>query len=424
MKGGKAQQPTSFRDGGWFSLRWKLFLAMVGVSLIPIAFLSWRLLGTLFAGIDQLEQERLTDSLDRVERAIDAVGSEMLANVLDYSHWDEMYFPETGRDPDWLQLNVFGWVPRNYQIDTIIMADRDGKVYASFAPPAEMVSDVSEYLFFRNALEGIEKHGFYQTSHGMMMIASAYISRTNVVGVPYPPKEASGVLIYGRLVDSETAQHFTDVTGRSVSFFDEKELIGTSDPDLAGNLGREFSRLAPQASRDVFRKMQLREKGPERLVLYHPLRSYDGGVIGALRVGQDRETENFVRMHIRDGVVYTSLLAAAFSIALSYFLGLRLSRPIRSLAKGMREYATGKPFVPVVTKSKDEIGELGKSFTYMTRELDASQASLKEKDKALEGKVNDLERMNHVMIGRELRMIQLKKELARLQKGKSSATEE
>lgn len=99
----------------------------------------------------------------------------------------------------------------------------------------------------------------------------------------------------------------------------------------------------------------------------------------------------------------------------SYLFSLRLFRPLQTLRDEVRKVKEGDFDVHVEALSNDEIGDVADSFNDMAGKLKISYGSLeqkvKEKTKELEDKVGELEKMNDLMIGRELTMIELKKKL-------------
>ena len=101
--------------------------------------------------------------------------------------------------------------------------------------------------------------------------------------------------------------------------------------------------------------------------------------------------------------------------------------PIKQLLSGMEKIGGGELDYRVKTKRHDEIGDLFSSLNVMaeklkdrTEALQAEREGLTEKvaqkTKELQGKVDDLEKFNKVTIGRELKMIELKKEINKFKK--------
>lgn len=162
-------------------------------------------------------------------------------------------------------------------------------------------------------------------------------------------------------------------------------------------------------------------------------------------------------------------------LALIFFMGFLLSggivKPIEKLTDLTKEIAAGKLEAKVKIRTGDEIEELAESFNRMTtdlrkarealeeakagleikvkertKELEEARASLeikvrartieleelaesldekvKERTKTLQGKVEELERFHRLTVGRELKMIELKKEIKKLKEELKTKTKQ
>ncbi|MCD6410729.1 HAMP domain-containing protein [bacterium] len=123
----------------------------------------------------------------------------------------------------------------------------------------------------------------------------------------------------------------------------------------------------------------------------------------------------------------------------------RIVSPIRELVKVVKRAAAGDLNIRVGVKGNDELAQLGKEFNFMieqlkktkdqleeekkvleikvrarTRELEelaeTLDAQVKERTKELQERVNQLERFHKLTIGREMKMIELKKKIRQLEK--------
>ncbi len=127
---------------------------------------------------------------------------------------------------------------------------------------------------------------------------------------------------------------------------------------------------------------------------------------------------------------FNMILLSIIMIPLVDFIGIVLSRtitkPIKKLRNAAEEIGKGNLDAKAEIKSKDEFGQLASAFNQMTEDLKKSGAKLKEyskgletqvaeRTKELESKVDELERFNKLSVGRELRMIELKKRIAELE---------
>ena len=131
---------------------------------------------------------------------------------------------------------------------------------------------------------------------------------------------------------------------------------------------------------------------------------------------------------------YTAIIII-FAIILTVIIGLILSKkitqPIVNLRDAAKKIREGNLDTRIDIKSHDEIGELANSFNQMaqklsvyTRELETKvqerTVALEASKKDLELKLIELEKMNKLMVGRELKMIELKKEIEALQQNSGS----
>lgn len=138
------------------------------------------------------------------------------------------------------------------------------------------------------------------------------------------------------------------------------------------------------------------------------------------------------------------LLATGFVIALGialWLLGRSVIFPITSLTGLAKAVAGGDLSTRIKVQSGDEIGQLGQAFNQMAARLQEYYDSLEQKVKErtaeseearkqlevvnleMQKKLEEMERMNKLMVGRELKMVEMKKELEELKQvlAKSSA---
>jgi len=106
-----------------------------------------------------------------------------------------------------------------------------------------------------------------------------------------------------------------------------------------------------------------------------------------------------------------AIVIGFFSLIFVFIITILFSRtivtPIRKLHEGAEIIAKGNLDYKVNIKTGDEIEQLANEFNLMTE-------SLKQSREKLEKRIDQLERFRKLTIGRELRMIELKKEIKKL----------
>lgn len=162
-----------------------------------------------------------------------------------------------------------------------------------------------------------------------------------------------------------------------------------------------------------------KEKYKQGLLLYIEKqgKKYDE----TLSVSTNNLTENILSVqHALQAGIYWTIVGILITILVAVFMGFTVARlitkPIEILNKITKEVASGNLEQEIYFNSKDEIGDLAKSFNVMVKKV-------KEAKENIEGKVKDrtleLEKTNKFMVGRELKMIELKKEILKLKQTKN-----
>lgn len=131
------------------------------------------------------------------------------------------------------------------------------------------------------------------------------------------------------------------------------------------------------------------------------------------------ETNALVKQ-ITSLIVLASCLVLIASISISALVMLSITRPIFAFSEFAQSLGRGDFSRRITIPNKDELGTLATTINEMADNIQHSQekldAKIKERTAELEGKLLDLEKMNKLMIGREIKMVELKKEIQDLNK--------
>jgi len=141
---------------------------------------------------------------------------------------------------------------------------------------------------------------------------------------------------------------------------------------------------------------------------------------------------------VRNQAIIISILSLIFVFILTVFFTRLFVRPIRKLHEGAEIIGKGNLDYRVDIRTGDEIEQLAKEFNKMVEALKEERASLeikveartkeirelaesledkvKERTKQLQERINELERFHRLTVGREIKMVDLKKEIKELKK--------
>ncbi len=143
--------------------------------------------------------------------------------------------------------------------------------------------------------------------------------------------------------------------------------------------------------------------------------------IGTLCIGFYKEYIDVVLNRIRLLAIGLLCIGAIITFFLSLFLTRIIVEPIEKIAETARKIGKGELKIRIKAQTKDEIGMLAEEFNNMAknlqerdRKLTESAKEIKISSKKLSNRVDELERFHRLIVGREIKMIELKKEIKRL----------
>ncbi len=142
------------------------------------------------------------------------------------------------------------------------------------------------------------------------------------------------------------------------------------------------------------------------------------------------------------GIVLLVLVIISVS-AISFYLSSRITRPLEQIRKGVDIIGKGNFDYKIKLKTGDEIEELAKAFNKMAMTLNESQSAseeeragleikikarikeleelaesledkIQQRTKELQKRVEEMEKFHYLTTGRELKMVELKKEIKKL----------
>ncbi|MBU2591794.1 MAG: HAMP domain-containing protein [Nitrospinae bacterium] len=136
-------------------------------------------------------------------------------------------------------------------------------------------------------------------------------------------------------------------------------------------------------------------------------------------VAMDKIAEDERRALFNTTLVMAAIfLSVMLSVVVGYFISIPITDPIIKLRDAANQVGRGDLNVKIDINSKDEVGELAESFNIMLQEIkklkEGLEQTIEELTETLNDKMAEMERFNNLAIGRELKMIELKKEIKQL----------
>ncbi|HTS29682.1 MAG TPA: ATP-binding protein [Bryobacteraceae bacterium] len=137
--------------------------------------------------------------------------------------------------------------------------------------------------------------------------------------------------------------------------------------------GQPASQVQPLIERVLSRKQEVIETlgQGEDAETFHvlPLTGYEDNVLGVLLIGSSRRDLVRLEASLRRVAFFVAAAGILMGIALSWWATLRVTRPVMRLSETAAKVAAGNWGATVEVVSKDEIGQLARTFNRMTHEL-------------------------------------------------------
>ncbi|MEI7741534.1 MAG: CHASE4 domain-containing protein [bacterium] len=404
---------------GFLKIRTKFFLAFIALVILPVMVIPVYMYQKISGGILNIEIADAEESAIQYRQVRATENSQLLKNLQDYAHWDDAVNALNKSDGAWFKSQVFEYISKHYGYEMIIIADKKGKVLWQYGAPIELSDDISDTKFFRNARSGNETVVYEQYEKSAIMIASANIIPIAAEGSPTAVNDAVGVMVCGDKISVENLVNISVSIGHDVAFFNDNTLVASSEYTRTPEPGTLFRDVNSEAFRQISSKKQYTDIQPDYIYLYIPVISDEGGVIGAIRLSQERSWVDLIKRELYVFIWMYSIGLFASSIIFLVIMSFTVVGPISQIIKLIKNFnKDAGTSDPLMISRSDEFGDLYRTFHSLISQVSAHDKELTELVRALakskeenESKIAEITKLNKFMVGRELRMIELKKEL-------------
>lgn len=170
-------------------------------------------------------------------------------------------------------------------------------------------------------------------------------------------------------------------------------------------------------------------QGKEETFISPPLIDYRGReVIAVTKIVDFTQWGFVVKVDYAEAIAPLTQLSITFvalllsviivTIPIVIFLSDRLTRPLKRLTQVAQSASKGASSLEELPQGDDEIGQLSKTISETVTELnnlrEGSEENVRQRTQELEEKVAEVEKLNQFMVGREMKMIELKNEMKQL----------
>ncbi len=330
------------------SLRWKILLSLVTLSVVPLAASLMIFSGVVEKELETTMQQRAEEMARFVHKTLEEA-EKGAADFLRMASQDadlinSIYFARSAEEM--LELGSFLEDARKvYHFDLIQVVNPEGVVIHSRAPSPEALALAESSggdALVRDALTGEETKRL-GTFGGRAAITATAPIRFH--------KKAIGYLAMVVLLDNDYARQVKAVAGAEIGFYSPDGTISASGDDFQTMQTAQFS--GRQAWRDTLQKVPY--------ALYNfPFKSEGAGVL----MGLDRSDAVAARARMQKLFVSLLVGAALLAVCVGVAIARGVARPLREVVVNLSEIAEGEGDLTrrLEVRSSDEVGELARSF--------------------------------------------------------------
>lgn len=215
--------------------------------------------------------------------------------------------------------------------------------------------------------------------------------------------------------EATTNPQAREILSNIISKTDELQSVAESLIYAHDNEMNETGKYDPENDKELILKLNkassaIREDGVKLTELETRLKA------------EQEETAKKNAEFLYNVILAIGVVAVFVALIIGYFIAKNITNSVMKLKNFTDDIGRGKFDTKTEVKSKDEIGELSEAFDKMVQNLKRSQEDvrnytkeLEKSKKELESKINDFEQYKKLTVGRELKMVELKKKIEELE---------
>jgi PAS domain S-box-containing protein len=225
---GSKNSPSSDTPQRWSGLRFKVTSIVAGSFAVLFLTQFAVVRAILLRNFAQLEEDRALVNATRLQNALADRVTQLKNNVTDYSTWDMSYSFVEGRNPKYIEAELYDSIFSSTKINAVVVARQSGKLLAQkgidfytekkITLPSEFLNYVASKATQLKTSKHKELKNVVSTSAGFMLVATEPILTSKGEG----PIHA--VLGMGRFLDAQMLAQLSTTTQLPVKLYSYQDL--------------------------------------------------------------------------------------------------------------------------------------------------------------------------------------------------------
>ena len=307
-------------------LETRLRLTLLAAGIIPVLLFTALFCWHINTALREEEQKAALAAAQNFASAFENEKTALIRQVTDYGIWNEMHYHARFPDPRWFEENLTGWVPAQFDIPLIRLADPEGRTLAQAGPvPLPVSQPLASFDAPKAWVQMIEGSPY--------IIAASPVLPSNRSGPP------AGRLFFARKIDE-------NMLNRLFTFPNRKAALVFISPGAPGDPAKESREKAignleivskAKEAGKWFNNQPETKNAPQFLtagrepVLCFPIET-NAELSLFLLCSLPNENIALVRSRLANSLAVTLLLTAFLLITLRIFFYRQIINPLTQLA--------------------------------------------------------------------------------------------
>lgn len=393
------------------SVRFKI-IAIIAFCIIVLSFTIYKYSISIFQqSYNNIEKDKTIQNVERVKDTLDNTMTQLSVRLVDWAWWDDTYNFVKDSNKSYLESNLGNSSISNIKINSIVFVSSSQNI--TFRKTINLInkeeissSNLDEHIRSHKKIanilnDKIPQSGIINLPEGPMLVSTASILSSDAQG------PSRGTLIFGKYLDSNLIAEIAKLTHLPISVYKYDDLFLPEDVAMAKTriLKGEKNYTAALSETNI--------SG------YSVINDYYGEPALILRVDNTREVYT-QGLQTLNKFLYTAILAIIlFGIIIYTLIEIFFIYRFSVLNKEVVNISEHKDFDARVTEGgNDGIGSLAFAINKMLDTLSSALKLEEENHKKiilseqnLSDKLQELEKLNRLMVDRELKMVDLKNEI-------------
>ncbi|OGG70947.1 hypothetical protein A3I99_00625 [Candidatus Kaiserbacteria bacterium RIFCSPLOWO2_02_FULL_45_11b] len=359
-----------------------------------------------------IETKEIIKDLERADDAIKNLFPQLTVKLQDWATWDDTYQFVTDLNQEYYDSNLKSYSIANLEINSMIFANPEGGVVfirVIDSKTEEEVDSTEIREYFESHRELITHpdtessiSGILQFTNGPFLFTSLPILTSAGEGPIH------GSLTFGTFIDKNVIAKIRALTHLNL------EVFPYGSPDSPADV------IAAEQSLTTENNQFVSPLSEASIAAYKVINDYYGKPLITLKIEETRDVYMQGKATLSFYMIATSALLIFFGLILIVLLELFVVARFTRLEKKVRQIGDKKDLsIRIKEGTNDEIGVLASSINGLLDKIvaaekaeDESNEKVREIGEILKKRLEETEKMNKMMINRELKMVELKKEIA------------